>query len=360
MAAVRTSSRTRSAPASARCVGGRRRATELPRRMRLQVLCRRRSARARESRSSPSAVRGGLRATPGERRSKHANCHATILPPAASTGTGQPIFELVISEDGWRDGGRTTTFRTEGRATRQPAPSGAAARLTSTNAMAFRRSSRRTNAILRRQSGQTPSDQTSTMGHGSEIRPERRWGTQRPQPPWICGALAVLPVGDVLHPGRAAAVQRLGDGDVGHRAGRRGAVPVLDPRRDPDDVARPDLLHRAALLLHPAAAGGDDQRLAQRVRVPRRPRARLEGDHPAADARRGLGLEARVDAHGPGEVARRPGGGRPLAVPLDPDRPPPRRRRPAHRRPGAGRPGSSGRPARRTWPAASPRRRRGA
>ena len=59
--------------------------------------------------------------------------------------------------------------------------------------------------------------------------------------------------------------------------GRR-AVPVLLARREPDDVARPDLLDRPALALHAAAAGQHDQRLTERVRVPRRARAGLEGD----------------------------------------------------------------------------------
>ena len=70
----------------------------------------------------------------------------------------------------------------------------------------------------------------------------------------------------------------------------------LHAGRDPDDVAGPDLLDRAALALHPAGAGGDDQRLAQRMRVPGGAGAGLEGDDAAADARRIAALEALVDA----------------------------------------------------------------
>src|SRR4051812_41790953 len=88
--------------------------------------------------------------------------------------------------------------------------------------------------------------------------------------PWHLHAAAVLFVGDMLHPSGAASVQRLGDGDVGHRAGRRGAMPVPDPRRDRDNIARAHLLHRATVLLHPTAASSDDQGLAQRMRVPGR------------------------------------------------------------------------------------------
>ena len=56
----------------------------------------------------------------------------------------------------------------------------------------------------------------------------------------------------------------------------------FSPGREPDDVARPDFLDRAALALHPAAAGRDDQRLAQRMGVPGGARAGLEGDAGAA------------------------------------------------------------------------------
>ena len=52
----------------------------------------------------------------------------------------------------------------------------------------------------------------------------------------------------------------------------------FSPGREPDHVAGPDLLDRAALALRPAAAGGDDQRLPERMRVPCGARARLEGD----------------------------------------------------------------------------------
>ena len=91
--------------------------------------------------------------------------------------------------------------------------------------------------------------------------------------------------------------------------GRR-AVPVLLARREPDHVAGPDFLDRPALALRPAAAGRHDQRLAQRVRVPRGPGARLEGDAGAGDARRIGRLEQRIDPNRAGEPIRRPLAGR--------------------------------------------------
>ena len=84
-----------------------------------------------------------------------------------------------------------------------------------------------------------------------------------------------------------------------------GAVPVLLAGREPDDVAGADLLDRPALALHPAAAGGDDQRLAERVGVPGRPRARLEGDQRAGNPGRVGRAEQRVDADRAGEPVRR-------------------------------------------------------
>ena len=101
------------------------------------------------------------------------------------------------------------------------------------------------------------------------------------------------------------------------RRGRRRAVPVLLAGREPDDVAGPDLLDRAALALRPAAAGGDDQRLAERMRVPGGARAGLEGDAGAADARRVRRLEQRIDAHRAGEPLRRSLAGRLRAASLD-------------------------------------------
>src|SRR5918995_320186 len=88
---------------------------------------------------------------------------------------------------------------------------------------------------------------------------------------------AVLAVGHVLHPVDGLAIESLLDGDVGHGGGRGRAVPVLFVRRKPDHIARPDLFDRTALPLHPAQTRGDDQGLAERMRVPSGACARLEG-----------------------------------------------------------------------------------
>src|SRR3984885_16143808 len=79
---------------------------------------------------------------------------------------------------------------------------------------------------------------------------------------------AVRLVADLLHPIDRLAVEPFLDGDMAHRRGRRRPVPMLLPRRKRDDVARTDLLDQAALVLDPAAAGHDDQSLAERGGVP--------------------------------------------------------------------------------------------
>src|SRR5690348_11289638 len=127
----------------------------------------------------------------------------------------------------------------------------------------------------------------------------------------------VLRVADVLHPVDDLAVERFLDGDVGHRRGRRGAMPVAVARRAEDHVAGADLLDRAVLALRPAAAGRDDEYLAQRMRVPGRARARLEGDARAGGTcGRGSG-EQRVDADRAGEPLGRPLHRRPGTIALD-------------------------------------------
>src|SRR5579863_2523872 len=90
-----------------------------------------------------------------------------------------------------------------------------------------------------------------------------------------CLSCPVLFVADLLQPVNSLAIQLLLDGEMRHGGGRRGPVPVLLARCEPDHVARPNLLDRAAPALRPAASGNHDQRLAQRMSVPRGPRARL-------------------------------------------------------------------------------------
>src|SRR5215467_10541191 len=86
----------------------------------------------------------------------------------------------------------------------------------------------------------------------------------------------ILLVVDVLHPGDVLAVERLLGSDMNHARRRCGTVPVLFVRRNPDNVARLNLAHFAAPALYPARAGDDEQRLAERMRVPSGARTRFE------------------------------------------------------------------------------------
>src|SRR6266550_3970614 len=112
----------------------------------------------------------------------------------------------------------------------------------------------------------------------------------------------VLFVADLFHPLNDFAVERLLNRDVRHRRCRRGAVPMSLVRRAPDHVARTQLNFWLALALYPAKAGGDDQNLPERMCMPSRTRARLEGHTRAAHTRRIGSLEQRVNAHSAGKV----------------------------------------------------------
>ena len=103
-------------------------------------------------------------------------------------------------------------------------------------------------------------------------------------------------VADLFHPVDGLAVELFLNGDMRHRRGRRGAMPVLLTRRKPDHITRPDFLDRPAPALHPAAARRDDQRLAQRVRVPCGPGAGLERDAGRRNACRIVCLKQGVNA----------------------------------------------------------------
>src|SRR5260221_27663 len=96
---------------------------------------------------------------------------------------------------------------------------------------------------------------------------------------------AVLLVGDVLHPVDSFAIELFHDCDMRHRGGCGRAVPMLLAGRTPDYVAGPDFFFWFAPTLRPAASGGDDQRLAERMRVPRRARAPFKRHQGAKGAR---------------------------------------------------------------------------
>jgi len=88
--------------------------------------------------------------------------------------------------------------------------------------------------------------------------------------------MLILFVADLFHPVDNLTVELFLNGDVRHGRGRRGSMPVLLTRRKPDHITRTDFLDRPAPTLRPAATGGYDQGLTERMRMPRRPRARLE------------------------------------------------------------------------------------
>ena len=67
---------------------------------------------------------------------------------------------------------------------------------------------------------------------------------------------------------------------------------------------------RAALPLRPPAAGGDDQGLAKRMRVPCGAGARFKGDSGSDDAGGIGGLNQRIDANHAGEPFRGAAAGR--------------------------------------------------
>src|SRR5205814_7358913 len=82
----------------------------------------------------------------------------------------------------------------------------------------------------------------------------------------------VLGVGEVLAPHGFA----FGEREMCHEVAGRGAVPVLFARGDADDVAGTDTNGRRTARLHESFAFGDEQRLAERVVMPRCVRARSE------------------------------------------------------------------------------------
>jgi hypothetical protein len=89
---------------------------------------------------------------------------------------------------------------------------------------------------------------------------------------------------------------------MAHGRGGRSAVPVPLPRRDPNQITRPDFLDRPVFALNPAAASGDDQSLTEWVRMLRRARAGLEGDQSTRNTGRIRRAEQRINTHGSSEI----------------------------------------------------------
>src|SRR3954470_17889453 len=94
---------------------------------------------------------------------------------------------------------------------------------------------------------------------------------------------------------------------------------MLQTRRKPHHVPGADLLDRTVLALHPSKTGGDDQRLAERVRVPGRPGTGFEGDLAAAHSPRVWSLKERIHPDRTGEPIGVPFGRGARAASLDID-----------------------------------------
>src|SRR5207244_5202635 len=112
-------------------------------------------------------------------------------------------------------------------------------------------------------------------------------------------SLAVLLVGNLLHPVDHLPILLFLNSDVRHGSGLRCAMPVLLAGREPDHVIGSDLLDRSTFALSPAAARRDDQSLAERMSVPCSSRARLESNASPLN-KGGIGcLKKRIDSKRP-------------------------------------------------------------
>src|SRR5260370_12148466 len=90
----------------------------------------------------------------------------------------------------------------------------------------------------------------------------------------VTESLAVLLVGNLLHPVDHLPILLFLNSYVRHGSGLRGAMPVFLAGREPDHVTRSDLLHPSTFSLSPAAARPDDHGPAERMSVPCMSRAR--------------------------------------------------------------------------------------
>src|SRR5579859_8101955 len=108
-------------------------------------------------------------------------------------------------------------------------------------------------------------------------------------------AALILFVIDVFHPVHNLTVELFLNGDVRHRCGWCGSMPMLLPGRKPYHITGPDFFDQATPTLYAPAAGRDDQSLAERMRVPCCPRARLKGYAGALNKRRVGRLKQRVN-----------------------------------------------------------------
>ena len=123
------------------------------------------------------------------------------------------------------------------------------------------------------------------------------------RPRWL-GRASVLLIADLFQPVDYLAVLLFLNGDVHHRRGRRGPMPMLLAGRKPDYIAGPNFFDWTGPALGASAASRDDENLAERMRVPGSSRARLEGDAGALHECRVGSMKKRIDSHRASEPLR--------------------------------------------------------
>src|SRR5471030_1021400 len=82
-------------------------------------------------------------------------------------------------------------------------------------------------------------------------------------------------------------------------------MPVFNPFRDPDNIALIHLFNRATLFLDPPTTLRNDQRLTQRMGMPRRAGTWLKRHNRAADTSRFSAAEGSINAHRTGKIVSR-------------------------------------------------------
>src|SRR5262249_4176026 len=107
---------------------------------------------------------------------------------------------------------------------------------------------------------------------------------------------------NLFQPVDGFAIEPLQNRDVSHSSRWCRAVPVLFTRRTPDDIAGSNLFLRLTFALHPSASRRDNQRLTERMGVPRGSSTGLECNAHPKDSRRVGCVEQRIDAYVAGKV----------------------------------------------------------
>ena len=116
----------------------------------------------------------------------------------------------------------------------------------------------------------------------------------------------VLFICHFLHPVNAFTLYNPGYRQVCHGTTRRSAMPVFDACRARDNVASPDDLYRLAFLLGEPDAGGHNQSLTCRMRMPGGAGTRFKSDIRAGNLNLVIRYEQGINPHATGKVLRWP------------------------------------------------------